>query len=618
MFCAISGHPPKSPVVSVKSGHIFERRLLEQHLSSNNGLCPVTSQPLSLEDDTVPVKAYDAVKPRAVPAASIPGMLGIFQSEWDSLMAETFTLKKHLYETRQELAQALYRQDAACRVIARVTAERDDLQAAVTALRGQLAAAHSGAAQGASARPSSAAASTASASTTSAAPPSSAVVVTAACDPAHFPPTLVSGLVEASAALQADRKARKKNKPKTLPKAAGMGALAPSMSRTLHKVRPPGVTCLAAHPRVFSGSPSDAGPAAGAFSRLLLTGGADGEARLFDLETGKALAPFRGHKGAVTAAAFHPSRDEAYTAGADGTLRFWRPCAAEGGGGEAGRTGASPRKSPRKRKRSRSSSKSPRASSPRYEAFHVDEATHAGALRCLAVHPGGDLLLAGSDDGTFAVHDIAGRAPLMRMRRAGRPDGSSSGVSAVAWHPDGTLFAVALEDGSAALYNLRAMDKGGRAGGSSGGESSALHDAAIVFDLGAARGGLRSLDFSENGYHVAGADAAGRVCLWDLRAQALATAGSAFAPAREWSPAARTEGGGSSGAVARFDWTGTYLAVGSASGQVAVLHVKKWVQVALLEAHEGAVTGLAWCANDARRLCSVSADRTLKVYTIEG
>lgn len=33
-------------------------------------------------------------------ATSVPGLLAIFQNEWDALMLETFTLKEHLATTR--------------------------------------------------------------------------------------------------------------------------------------------------------------------------------------------------------------------------------------------------------------------------------------------------------------------------------------------------------------------------------------------------------------------------------------------------------------------------------------------------------------------------------------
>ena len=53
------------------------------------------SAPTLQESDSW-LAANKVVKPRPVQATSIPGMLALFQNEWDALMLETFTLKQHL------------------------------------------------------------------------------------------------------------------------------------------------------------------------------------------------------------------------------------------------------------------------------------------------------------------------------------------------------------------------------------------------------------------------------------------------------------------------------------------------------------------------------------------
>jgi len=49
----------------------------------------------------------------------------MLQNEWDALVLEMFALKQQYNSTRQELSYALYAQDAASRVIARLIRERD-------------------------------------------------------------------------------------------------------------------------------------------------------------------------------------------------------------------------------------------------------------------------------------------------------------------------------------------------------------------------------------------------------------------------------------------------------------------------------------------------------------
>lgn len=124
-----------------KPGNVFEKHLLESYLAENQS-DPITNEPATVEDyielkGPLPIfqESYllvpDVARPRPANLTSLPSLLQVFQSEWDAIALETFTLRKQLLETRQELSTALYQHDAACRVIIRLQKERDEAREAL-------------------------------------------------------------------------------------------------------------------------------------------------------------------------------------------------------------------------------------------------------------------------------------------------------------------------------------------------------------------------------------------------------------------------------------------------------------------------------------------------------
>lgn len=130
MLCSISGEAPQHPVASSKSGNVYEKRLIEAYIAENHK-DPVNGEELEITD-LIDLKSSRIVAPRPPTLTSIPSLLSTFQNEWDALALESFNLRQQLQQTRQELATALYQHDAAVRVIARLTRERDEARDALS------------------------------------------------------------------------------------------------------------------------------------------------------------------------------------------------------------------------------------------------------------------------------------------------------------------------------------------------------------------------------------------------------------------------------------------------------------------------------------------------------
>jgi pre-mRNA-processing factor 19 len=112
------------------TGNVYEKRLIEAYIAENHK-DPVNGEELEITD-LIDLKSNRIVTPRPPTLTSIPSLLSTFQTEWDALALETFTIRQQLHQTRQELSTALYQHDAAIRVIARLTKERDEARDALS------------------------------------------------------------------------------------------------------------------------------------------------------------------------------------------------------------------------------------------------------------------------------------------------------------------------------------------------------------------------------------------------------------------------------------------------------------------------------------------------------
>eukprot|EP00960_Hanusia_phi_P048215 758821-Hanusia_phi.AAC.3 len=149
LVCAMSGACALAPMVSKKTGHVFEKSTILKFLLETQS-CPITGQAMSAED-LIELKVNSSLRPKPPSSTSLPSMIEMMQNEWDSQAVETHLLRKELDKVRAELSHTLYQHDAACRVIAKVLKERDqalkERDEAVAAMKAGRVAAPAGAAE---------------------------------------------------------------------------------------------------------------------------------------------------------------------------------------------------------------------------------------------------------------------------------------------------------------------------------------------------------------------------------------------------------------------------------------------------------------------------------------
>ncbi|KAJ4392308.1 hypothetical protein N0V93_005933 [Gnomoniopsis smithogilvyi] len=302
-MATVSGEAPEEPVVSKKTGTVFEKRLIEKYIEEN-GKDPITGDELDLED-LLPIKTARIVRPRPPTLTSIPALLSTFQNEWDALALETFKLKQQLSQTRDELANALYQHDAAVRVIARLTKERDEARTALSRVTVSAGDGANGDAM--------------------------------AVDNEALPEFLADHVDETTKALTKSRK--KRPVPAGWVSSDEIATFAPQVSETLPVPQASSLATEAGYAAVggLKGDAAIFSTATGQTERTLAVGEpitdtlwhgtkvafatSKGSVKIF--ESGNEVASFADHAGAVTALAMHPGGTILASVGADKSFAFY-------------------------------------------------------------------------------------------------------------------------------------------------------------------------------------------------------------------------------------------------------------------------------------------------------
>ena len=397
------------PVASKKSGAVYERRLIESYISEN-GTEPTTGEELTIED-LIDLKTARTVKPRPPTLTSIPSLLGVFQEEWDALALQTFTLQQNLAQTRQELSTALYQHDAAVRVIARLTRERDEAREALSkiSINGRAPATNGDAMQ---------------------------------VDSAGLSPAVLARVDETQARLQKTR--RKRPVPEDWPTADQIATYTPQPpSEELY----PGGRFISVNATGNLALVGGFDGVAGVYSipqrrivQALKGGGgaitaatwagnqaviATSEGRIRTFESQQEMAVFEGHQGEVTGLALHPSGDILASCGADKGYALYDLA-----------TGTAITKI---------FTDSGKHSSRQVVIY----ANCAAALTCIHFHPDGHLLAAGGIDGNIRIYDVRSGSPAATFAANGP-------VQDLCFSENGTWLAVVVRGStSISVWDLR-------------------------------------------------------------------------------------------------------------------------------------------------------------------
>lgn len=189
-------------------------------------------------------------------------------------------------------------------------------------------------------------------------------------------------------------------------------------------------------------------------SSIIVTGGNDRQAVVFNKDSEQVVATLKGHQKKVTHVVHHFEEEIALTGSADSSIRVWHI--------------------------------------PSAQCLKVLKA-HETPITGLSLHPTGDYVLSSATDPSWALSDLRTGKLITKVQDSS----THRSLTCAQFHPDGIIFGIGTQDSLIKIWDLKECNN--------------------VADFPGHTGTITSIAFSENGYYLATAAEDASIKLWDLR-----------------------------------------------------------------------------------------------------